>query len=109
MTTTTERDAQVLAVLADADGAMLAWQACHVATCGPNPAEAFADALARGVIRLDADSDCYVHPHAVPVEGGGFTLDEDAIADAVRICGRREVVVLKTTGAVVFDPIREKH
>ena len=73
---TTSRDTQVLAVLADANGAMLAWQASYVATCGPNPVEAFADALARGVIRFDEDSDCYVHPDARALGDGGFSMGE---------------------------------
>ncbi len=57
-------DAAILAKLFSQDGAILCWQVSDRA--------AFEDAVTRGVIRFDEDSDCYVHPDAKKDNGGFF-------------------------------------
>jgi hypothetical protein len=61
-------DAGVLEKLRQADGAILYWQV--------DEPEAFASARKRGVIRLDTETDCYVHPDAVELPDGGYTMIE---------------------------------
>jgi hypothetical protein len=74
-TITDDLDALTLAMLAEEGGAMLYWQVPHTSSDGCwQPAVAFRDAWQRGVIRFDLDSDCYTHPLAVPVAGGGFRM-----------------------------------
>jgi hypothetical protein len=71
-------DALVLKMLADADGAILGWQVPAISDDQSwEPAHAFEDALGRGVIEFDADTDCYVHPDAWATRSGGFTMTVD--------------------------------
>lgn len=71
-------DARVLAMLADADGAILHWQVPAISDDDSwEPAHAFEDALGRDVILFDADDDCYVHPHAKQHMQGGYFMGDD--------------------------------
>jgi hypothetical protein len=57
---------QMLAELAKANGAILRWQT--------SDGHAFELAVVRKIIRFDPDSDCFVHPDAIKVEGGGWRM-----------------------------------
>jgi hypothetical protein len=58
---------QILDELVAADGAILNWQV--------SDSDAFKAAHAAGLIRLDVNSDCYVHPQAIEtVPGEGWTI-----------------------------------
>jgi hypothetical protein len=71
-----ETDALVLAMLAEADGAILGWQIPAISEDESwEPAHAFEDALGRGVITFDGDADCYVHPAARKLADDGFTME----------------------------------
>jgi hypothetical protein len=68
-------DARVLAMLAENDGAILYWQVPAISEDESwEPAHAFEDALGRGVIRFDGDSDCYVHLDATGDAETGFAM-----------------------------------
>lgn len=72
-------DAMVLHMLADNGGALLHWHVSALDKQLPGggvwqPTGAFLRACERGVIRLDQETDCYVHPLAVGDKSRGFTV-----------------------------------
>lgn len=62
----------VLAFLAANDGAILGWQLpFHIAA-------AFSQCVRDGVIRIDDETDCYVHPLAINHGDGLFSMPVSA-------------------------------
>lgn len=62
------KDAQILATLAAAGGAILHWQV--------SDPRAWQDACDREVIVMDWDSDCYLHPLAIGIAEGGWEMPQ---------------------------------
>lgn len=58
----------VLAFLADCDGAV------GHAQVPPSRRRAFEQALAESVVLFDERADCYVHPRAIPLAVGRYTM-----------------------------------
>lgn len=79
-TCTINRDPEVLAELAAADGAILHWQVDRIDHLGEGVVEAFASAHKRGIIRFDDTTDCYVHPNAIAInnnaEANGYKMSD---------------------------------
>ena len=72
---------RVLAMLAANNGAMLCWQVPILADDGDDaaqwePAHAFDSAFSDGTIAFDSDYDLYLHPDAIQVSEGGYTMPE---------------------------------
>jgi len=76
-----ENRAYVLRVLADADGAHLAWQ------FSGSDLNLFKQALEVGVIKFDAESDLYVHPDAIKVADGAYKMPQPEYAQRLENVG----------------------
>ena len=70
-------DPLILKMLEDNEGAVLWWQVELEGNKGFLGVEfAMQDALERGVILFDSESDLYIHPAAVRLDVGSYTMKE---------------------------------